>query len=256
VRGTKAGLGRDTRTSAIVCLCELGFSEMCEPPVTSKDSRPFDRPDGAAVDLHQSFVGVSAGPDRCWDVLSSEATPEPLSSGCVETLSESARAVIFALHADQYGADELKSIQNLAVAVASLPFDVWAGAGVSGKEPGALESIVAGIRHAHGGADLAAQHGLPEDASPRLLVRTASGRTSRERTRFLHADGSDRRQLLRPVLAPTTEELRRRAWNRSVVDWPGGGVLARIIWWVRVSLETPVASWWYLRTRVRRSSLK
>ncbi|MEW6154466.1 MAG: nucleotidyltransferase family protein [Actinomycetota bacterium] len=239
-------------TKSISCLKRLGFDDVFRPPNEEKHSRPFRRADGVVVDLHRSLVTASCSPEECWVVLSGRTTTQTCGGEAVAMLDPPALVAVVALHAAQHGHAEPKPIADLIRAVSRMGEDVWQEAAEVAARLGAAETMAAGLRMVPGGDAMAARLGLPGQLSAAVRLRAASAPSaSVELARIVAAsDREERRRLLRPVLMPTDVELRRRAWARRVAPWPGGRVLARLVWWARLSVEVPgAAAWWWRHRR-------
>lgn len=238
---------------ALVGLHELAFEEVRQPPNEAKLARPLRRPDGTIVDLHRSLIGVSAGPQRCWDVLSAHTEPLRTGGDSVEVLRPAALVALIALHAAQHGRNEAKPLVDLVRAVEQIELETWKGAVTIAEQLGALEPLVAGLGLVQRGPALVARMGLSNQVSVPVRLRAGSApRSSQELAWVLTAKGPERRRLLRIVLLPTTDELQQRAWASRVLGWPGGVVLSRVVWLARLVTELPKALSWYIRCTVRR----
>lgn len=241
----------DDWVGAIECLNRLGFDDLLQPPNEDKHSRPFVGSDGVHVDLHRSLVTASCDPATCWAALSERTTTQACGGEEVTTLDPAALVAVVALHAAQHGHAEPKPVADLTRAVDQISESVWREAAEVATRLGAAETMAAALRMVPGGDELAERLALPGQLSAAVRLRAASAPSaSIELARVLGAtDRHERRRLLRPVLMPTDVELRRRAWARRVAPWPGGRVLARLVWWTRLSFELPGAVRWWWRHR-------
>ena len=237
----------DDQAEAVDCLHTLGFRDYFDPPRDHKHDRPFVRDDTMVVDLHRTLSGVGVTPQRCWDTLS--AHTELLDAAGLECLDAAALVAVIALHAAQHGEAGLKPITDLTRAVEQIPIPTWHEAIGVACDIAAQEPFVAGLKLVPGGPSLIEELGLSDCVSVPTRLRTASAPPSaQELGRLLSTRGAQERwRVLRPVLLPSTDELRYRSWARTVIEWPGGTVLARLTWWLRLAYELPGAFRWYRR---------
>lgn len=236
---------------AIAGLAKLGFRDLRERAHLATDSRPLVRDDRTLVDLHRSLSTVPCTPERCWEVLSTQAVRQWCGGREIEMLAPPALVATIALHAAQHGSDEPKPLADLARAVERVDEDTWRRAVGVAAELGAAEVLLAGLRLVEGGAGLAERLGLEGEVSPPVRLRAASAPAAAvEFARVLGArEAAEKRRLLRRLIAPTNLELGGRTWAKSVLHWPGGSVLARLVWWTRLVVTLPRAVKWYWRDR-------
>jgi hypothetical protein len=81
------------------------------------------------VDLHHTLQGVQVDEQRVWSVLSALTERQEVAGEEVAILAEPARALHVALHAAQHGRDWDVPMEDLARALAMLPFETWEAAG-------------------------------------------------------------------------------------------------------------------------------
>jgi hypothetical protein len=147
----------------------LGLSALEEPD----HARAWAR-DGATIDLHRSIWGVGIDRALAWPILTEATETIGVGGGGVEVLALPARALHIALHAAQHGPRHPKPAQDVARAVAKLPFGTWQEASVLAGRLGAQEAMGAGLRLVPGGQELASRLELPNTTSLALGARVGS----------------------------------------------------------------------------------
>ena len=239
---------------AVETLAELGYvhmragAERCEFGALEKE---LEGPDGVCIDLHHGLIGVSAPPERAWQVLSTHVAPFRLTPETeVSVLDVPARTMHLALHAAQDGPIVTKAIEDLRRGLKRVGADDWRAAAAIAKELGATPAFAAGLRLVPAGAVLAAELSLPQAMTVELAIRATSA--PQEALVFVRLSERDMRGKLALVarkLFPTAAYLRSssRLANRGFL----GLVAARA--WRLVSLLArlgPACSAWWRARRV------
>lgn len=129
---------------------------------------------GTHVDLHRALWGVGIEPARAWPMLLAGTESLAVGGGNVTVLGPPARALHVALHAAQHGPHHPKPAQDLARALARLPFETWQLAAALAGRLGAAEAMAVGLRLESAGAGLASRLGLPVRAPLVVSVSAAS----------------------------------------------------------------------------------
>ena len=136
--------------------------------------------DGAALDLHQTLPGVEVSPETAWLLLSGETEVLTLRGVEVEVLNQPARALHLALHAADHGFTSDRPLKELALALGTLPEDLWREAADMAVPLEATAAFAAGLRLLPEGAELAAACTCP----PTTLWKSHFGRARPLDTRW------------------------------------------------------------------------
>jgi Uncharacterised nucleotidyltransferase len=126
--------------------------------------------DELAVDLHGTLVGVGAGRERLWEVLSARTETMSVGGFPAVVLTPYARALHLALKAAQDGADN----GDLERAIPRVPQETWDEAAALARELEATTAFAAGIRLVPDGPELAERLDLPQTQSVELALRGAA----------------------------------------------------------------------------------
>ena len=185
--------------------------------------------DGAALDLHQTLPGVEVSPETAWLLLSGETEVLTLRGVEVEVLNQPARALHLALHAADHGFTSDRPLKELALALGTLPEDLWREAADMAVPLEATAAFAAGLRLVPEGAELAARLCLPDNDSVEVALRAspatrhALGLQWLLQTQGLGAKAS----LLVRKLAPPPAYM--RAWSR-LAQKGGPGLILAYLW--------------------------
>ena len=133
--------------SAEQVLIQLGFET---PPLLPKDrpwvARPWVRDrDQIMLELHRTFEGIEATPDRAWTVLIRSTSSIELRGETVEALSLAGRVLLIALHALEHRSQPMKPIEDLERALKEIGTDTWADAAGLADEIDALPAFIGGL---------------------------------------------------------------------------------------------------------------
>jgi Uncharacterised nucleotidyltransferase len=181
--------------AAEAAIQDLGFWLRDDDP----HSRVWRR-DGLDVDLHTAIVGVQAGPERLWKVLSGQAETMELAGSDVEILNRPARALHVVLHAAQHGLQEEKPREDLRRALGRVPPATWVDASRLAVELDAQAAFWTGLSMEPAGREL----------QSRLEIEKGPTRTETE--------------LRASTAPPTAVGLLRLA------ETPGLGAKAKLVW--------------------------
>jgi Uncharacterised nucleotidyltransferase len=140
-------------------------------------ARTYVSPDGAAVDLHHTLVGVGAPSEMVWGVLAAETERLQLADGEVEVLSPAARALVVVLHAAQHGPNVHRPLEDLRRVLERLSLEEWLAVRQLADQLEAVPAFGAGLRLLSRGRDVAGQLELPETTSTETLLRSTSAPT-------------------------------------------------------------------------------
>jgi len=136
---------------------------------------PLWRADNVSVDLHTTFLGIKAPPDRVWDTLEARTQAMPLAGGRVPVLDPVARALVLVLHAAKDGGKRegrgSKAIRDLELAVDRIPVEDWRHTAELATQLDALEAFAAGLRRIEAGGRLADELELSVRMSPEVALR-------------------------------------------------------------------------------------
>ena len=248
--------GHELATAARV-LTDLGYRQRAEElaPTHVDHAKLWVRPDdGMHLDLHRSLVGADAEIDL-WTVLAEHTEPMQVSGVEVEILSEPARALHVALHATVHGAEEEKTLFELARAVERAPRGAWEGAAALAGRLGAERAFATGLRLHPDGEKVADELGLTTERS----VETAMFAES-----VPYQSWTVNRLANTPGLMPKLRIVLRRvfpdpnfmrAWYPSARRGRVGLALSyprRLVWLVTAT-GPAVAGWLRARRTARRS---
>ena len=239
----------------------LGYRRRGE---TLSGDRPWEalywmRPsDGAALDLHRTLTGTEVPPESVWFLLSAETEVMTMRGVEVEFLNEPARALHLALHAADHGFSSDRPIKELALALETLPEDLWSRAAVLAGTLKATAAFAAGLRLVPEGAKLAARLCLPDNDSVEVALRASRGTRHALGLQWLlqtQGLGAKASLLVRKVAPPPAY---MRAWSRLAQRGGPGLVLAYAWRPLYLLLEAPstVHSWWRARRELGNVGLK
>jgi hypothetical protein len=204
------------------------------------------------VDLHRWLPGSSASPAAAWEVLVARRVSIDVGGRRAGVLDRVGQAMHLAIHAAQHGPAFTRHMEELALALARWPTEVWDSAAQLAQEIGATPAFAAGLRLLPQGVEEATRLGLPATAE---LDWTIRHRATRPRGTFhvqalADAAGADERfRILRRALLP------ERDWLVAERSWAGGSRLlllaARLVHLARAPAWAARA-WWF-RRRARRA---
>jgi len=130
--------------------------------------------DRAVLDVHHTLIGAGALPARVWDVLTAETSPVVVGGAEVRIPAVPARAALVALHAAQHGVGATKPLQDLALALRSLPDAAWEDAVSVATQLEATPAFATGLRLLPPGEELADRLGLPLERSTEIALRASA----------------------------------------------------------------------------------
>lgn len=209
--------------------------------------------DGALIELHRTFKGISVEPMAAWRTLSSRVCLIQVGDVKVTALDESARCLLLALHASMHGGLGM-TLEDLRRGLRMAPLDTWKEAWTIAGELGAGDPFSAGLELLSEGIALQNRLGIPRNRSAYFLLQ-ASGATNAAQVLGLlvESPGSPRRRLLRRLLLPSPAHLRARLpIARKGILGLGAAYLLR--WWALGSMALRAAPDWrraWTRSRAR-----
>lgn len=158
-------------------LSELGYVHWlagADPTEVGPKERELLGPGKVWIDLHLGFVGMTADPERCWEVLSRRTADFTVAGTPVKAFDVPARALHLALHAAQNGPVDVKALEDLRRGLARVDEVCWREAATLAEEVGATEAFAAGLRLLPEGCALADALSLPHRMSVELALRARS----------------------------------------------------------------------------------
>jgi hypothetical protein len=136
---------------------------------------PLWRADNVSIDLHTTFLGINAPPDRVWATLEPRTQAMPLVGDQVPVLDPVARALVLVLHAAKDGGKRegrgSKAIRDLELAVDRIPVEDWRRTVELATDLDALEAFASGLRRIEPGELLADELELTDRMSPEVALR-------------------------------------------------------------------------------------
>ena len=155
---------------------ELGFVDalgsLAHPRMESITSHAWVRGE-QNVDLHCTMWGIGADPAKVWEVLSARTVPMEVGGRDVRVLAPAPRALHLGLHAAQHGLEGEKAHDDLSLAVAQLPYEVWEEAVEVAAELDATAAFAAGLLANPDGVALAERLGISDERSVETLLATS-----------------------------------------------------------------------------------
>lgn len=203
------------------------------------------------IDLHRWLPGARVDPEVAWEALLARRAWIELGGRPAAVLDQAGQAMHLATHAAQHGPAVERHVDELELALALWPAEVWESAALLAGEIGATEAFAAGLRLSRRGTEVARRLELP---ATDLLDWMITHRGERPRG-TLHLQALAEAQSPRDVLDVLRRSLLpRRAWIIYEHPWarPGG---LRVLAAYGVHLaKTPVwaARAWRFRRRSAR----
>lgn len=152
-------------------LSDLGFRDTASPLGHPRlESHAWERAHDH-VDLHESLIGIGAGPQAVWEALWPTTETLVVSGVTVAALGFPARALHVALHAAQHGRDEPKPLEDLRRALDTVSEETWVQAAALARRLQASEAFATGLRLAPTGPELAVRLNLAAAASVEATLR-------------------------------------------------------------------------------------
>jgi hypothetical protein len=214
------------------------------------DRGPLDQ---RIVDLHWKMPGSCASPTIAWEALTAQRTWIDVGGHRAATLDRGGQALHLAIHAAQHGPGFARTLDELSLALARWPVEVWASAAALAQRVEATPAFAAGLRLLPEGAELASRLELPPTAQLDWTIRNRGGqpRGTLRLQALLELDSlSDRLELARRSLLPP------QAWIIHEFRWARAGspliVAAYAFHWLRLPLWA--ARGWRHRLRARRAA--
>lgn len=126
--------------------------------------------DRATVELHWTFIGADAPPNRLWRALRARATTMRVGGHDLAVADTATTALLAAMQLLQHGPDEgAKFRADVERAIRLLDAEQWHAAADLAGTIGAAGAFGAGLRLAPGGRELAGRLGVPDDAAARAF---------------------------------------------------------------------------------------
>jgi hypothetical protein len=132
---------------------------------------------GRELDLHTTFPGLGAAPERVWAALWARRTPASLGHVPVHFPDPASTALVLVLHAARDGLAAPRGVEDVRRAVAALDENGWRDVAALARELDATAALAAGLRLLPDGAALADRLGLGGATDPEWALRSASGST-------------------------------------------------------------------------------
>jgi Uncharacterised nucleotidyltransferase len=176
----------------------------------------IEAPDHPTIDLHRWLPGARVSPAVAWNALAGRRAWVKVGGRHTPVPNHAVQAMHLATHAAQHGPRSKKNLDELELALAAWPPEVWDSAALVAKEIGATDAFAAGLRLTCRGAAEATRLGL--DRTDELDWRI---RHQHERPRGTYhlqalADAgrwSERLKILRRSLLPG------RTWIANQHPW-------------------------------------
>ena len=197
---------------AEACLLKMGFAPAVDltPATQPEHATTWRRSTGAPVDLHWSLVGVTATPERAWQVIRGNSHPA-IEVAHVFLPAPALRPLLVALHAGQHGAAHRRTIDDLERALDITDYATWRRSLGFAKQLNAVEMFGFGLRISPRGTQLAAQLGVSRTMAARTALRTDAARTpTATGFAWLHESRGWRKRLhlISQKLAPPVDFMR------------------------------------------------
>lgn len=123
------------------------------------------------VDLHWRMPGSRSSPVLAWEELQGRRTHIEVGGHRAATLDRCGQALHLAVHAAQHGLAVERVLDELALALARWPSEVWACAAELAERLDATQAFAAGLRLVPQGASLASELKLPPTAELDWMIR-------------------------------------------------------------------------------------
>ena len=165
----------DQLVAAREVLAGLGYALRCPgaaPGEQADHAAEWDRSGSPSIDLHNTMsarLGVT--PARCWETISTHVRPAVVGGRPVDVLASSALALHVVLHAE---AGRHKPLDDLRRALARLSLAEWQSALQLAQELDAVPAFGIGLRLLPEGEAMAAELGVPDEASVELVLQASS----------------------------------------------------------------------------------
>lgn len=206
----------DQLAEAETVAARLGFIHLDFGPVPleplSHHSVWVRESDGACLELHRTFFGVTVSRGALWRELESETESLVLapSEQRAEVLSAHARGLMLALHAAAHGPTDGRPLNDLRRGIERLPPATWDGAATLAVRLGAQRTFVLGLLLVPEGEAIVDQTGLPKDETVETVLRAANQPTMALGFEWLAQSRGVRRKvaLLLGELAPPPDFMR------------------------------------------------
>jgi hypothetical protein len=126
--------------------------------------------DRAVVDVHHTLLGIGLPRVRVWDVLAAGSESAVVGGERVQIPAVPTRTAILALHAAHHGAAAAKPLNDVALALRTLPQTVWRDAASVAARLEATPAFATGLRLLPQGREIADRLGLPHERSTELAL--------------------------------------------------------------------------------------
>lgn len=165
----------DRVEDATKALADIGYRYRmadADPAERGPKERELFGAHDVCIDLHHGFVGMTASPEHCWDILAACTEPFEVGGGTVLSLVRPARAMHLALHAAQNGPIDVKALADLERGLKVVDLEDWQEAARLAEALGATEAMAAGLRLVPAGAAVAEKLALPQQMTVELAIRS------------------------------------------------------------------------------------
>jgi Uncharacterised nucleotidyltransferase len=215
-------------------LADRGFEHSAVLGQRADDRPPWSRTwkradDGSEVDLHRTIVGIGAGADETWALLSEEVETIEVARALLSGMNAEATAVIVALHAAHHGNEFPQTLSDLSRAIETFPYATWQVAAAIAGRLEATPAFAAGLRLLPAGAELAQRLRLRHDAPAEVVLRAGTAPPMALGFEWLaHVPGlRAKARLVLGKLVPDPEFM--RAWSPLAGRGPAG-LLGAYVW--------------------------
>jgi hypothetical protein len=209
---------------------------------------------GVPVELHTSFHFLTATPERCWALLSTDSDSIEIGGTRIDVPSVPARALLLSLHAAAHGRSGAWAIEDLRRAIGVVPLDSWRHAATLSKELGASAAFSGGLRMLQAGDEIADALGLAEPDDPALMLSLQSSpRPAIPMVKYAYGRPlAAVARLLKSELIPPSDQM--RTWYPMARRGRRGLAAAHATRLARLALQTPqlLVSWRQAREVMRR----
>jgi hypothetical protein len=235
---------------AMAVLEELGFRDalgpLAHPRMESGAGHPWKRAgDRAEVDLHYTLFGLTAPPERVWDLIASGAERMNVGGAEVLTMNHPARLLHVCLHAVQHGGRrQAKPMIDLTQAIRlGKPAD-WSAATRLAGDLGATGTFAAALALLPEGRALAAELDVASEPSITATLRIDSTPTAEGFAELAAAKGVPAKiRLVRREAFPGREFMR---WWTPIARRGRIGMLVAYCWrltWLATHAIPGIIAW-------------
>lgn len=154
-------------------LAELGYRP--DPYSTRQEvehDSPWRKPDGTMIDLHRGFTHIPAALEVTWSALSKQSRQLEVAGEVIDAPSESASALLVALHALGDAPSKGKAFEDLTRAIQRVPPEKWEETRALAHDLRAERNLAAALAMTAEGARIAELVRLPKLGRREIYLRT------------------------------------------------------------------------------------